>query len=587
MSSDPTRDYWLFRARRLVWRVNFAWWLSRFAPPAFAISMMALLPLLLLRGAKVGILPFWVVFVSLHSILALTIAWRVRASGEDTASALARLDNAFSLHTRLSAAFSNVGQWPPIPVGEDGARPLRWKLGRTSALLLAAFALPSLAALAPVGTAQAIQPGISQAPPALEDVRAWARELREEKIIEPDALDALEKKAEELLKGAREKWYKAGTLEAAGHLREQTAQTLQNLDKDLASIENAIAHAAALMDQMPEPLAAALQKSIEEALQGLDLSDLPLKAGQRDLLRQLDMKALIKMTPEQMAALTQAIKSNRAAIAKNGAMRADAKNTGVSADKIPVFLFAPGTKSPQERLAELVGAGNEQPVTAFVTELTDAEKEAFQKEVCKKGILAMAEEGVEGGEVNGLILMPPPSAAGSPDAIKEGKLAAMLGSLTMPAEIRASFTAGERIFLVQAIRDGRIRTSPFSLKENKGECQNLSRGEGGSLCVSLSISMCDSSNGGKGGGPPSPLSLGNPSEKIDVKDPKALSHASLEHASLGDAQGIGIGKHKVNQDDYQGTVNAGALSTDGKGGESAWADNLTPEENSTLRAYFK
>lgn len=584
MSSDSNRDYWVSRARRLVWRVNFAWWLSRFAPLAFVLSLVSLLPLLLLRGAEVATLPFWIVFFSLHGTCVLATAWQVRASGENTDSALARLDNALSLHTRLSAAFAGVGQWPPASVEREAANPLCWKLGRTGALLLAALALPALAALAPIGV-QAGSPLVAQAPPSLEDVRTWARELREEKIVEPEALATLEKKAKDLLCGAREEWYKAGILEAAGRLREQTAQTLRNLDKDLASIENAIAQATALMEQIPEPLADTLQKSITEALQGLDLSDLPLNARQRDSLRGLDIKALMKMTPEQMAALAQAIKNSRAAIARNGAMKASEKIASKPPESgIPVFIFAPGEKPPQERLLTLAGAGHEALVASAVTELTIADKEFLQKAACEKGVIVQAEEGVGEGEAPGLVLMPRPDSTGPPDAAMEAALSTMLASLLSPA-IPSVPTAQERACLVQAIRDGRVRSCQFSIKKNQKDCQNLSSGANNSTCVSLNLAIC--ARGGRGGGPSAPLTLGNPSETIVAKDPKMLSHENLEHASLGDAQGIGIGKHKVNQDDYSGTVNAGSLSSAGEGGESVWVDNLTPEENNTLRAYFK
>jgi hypothetical protein len=559
--------------------------MARFAPLVFAVTLPALPLLLWLRSAGGDAAFFWRALAAVFFAAAAGAVLRARRRFEDIPGALVRLEDALSLHNRLTAAREGVGAWPPIP---DGGLPaiLRWRAGRAGGLLLSSAALLALAALVPVGVvATPRDERAPSPPPPLADVREWARQLREEKIVEPAALDALEEKTDALLRHAKDDWYKAGVMEAAGYLREQTEQTLQNLDKDLASIESAVAQAAAFLDKMPEPLAEALQKSLDEAVRGLDLSQLPLDSAQRAALRKLDMKALAKMSPEQLKALTEALRKNRAALARNGALKSGSCNSNgeLLKDWIPAVLFAPGKKDPVDRLLDLVTPANAALARKAFAGLTPAEAEFIQKAVQEKRVGAFVEEGVKSGEVEGLVILPPTTAfPGVP--LNDETLTDALFSLAVDPADRSPFTAEQRQDMVKALRENRVRLTTFSLKDSLGECKNPGLNIYGKPCIGICLKPGSCANPGRGGGGPEPLTLSRPPLSLAAKDKQHLEASGNE--TLGDLQGIGTGEHEVDKNAFRGPTAGGAASA-GEGGESVWTDNFSPEERATLKTYFK
>ncbi|MDR2863108.1 MAG: hypothetical protein LBV54_04425 [Puniceicoccales bacterium] len=589
MSSSSPQHYWMQRARRLVWRVNSGWWLARFAPLAFAASLAGLPVLLWSRAAGSGAGPFWAVFSGVLLLTALFAAWQTRHLHENAADALARLDNTLSLHNRLSSARAGVGDWPPVPY-EAPSGAFRWKLGRAGGLLLSSATLLVLAAVVAIPSGAYTPPPSPEIPPALNDVRTWTSQLREEKLVEPKALEALEEKTDALLRHPQGDWYKAGAMEAAEHLREQTAQTLKNLDKDLAAIESAVAQAQAFMDKLPEPLAEALQKSLAEALQGLDLSTLPITSLQRDQLRNLDMKALTKMSPEQLKTMLETLNKNREALARNGGTKQGAgkQGTGKQGEKpadgpsIPAFLFAPGKSDPLDRLLELAKPSNNLLVRRAFTALTPHERDLIQKASAEGRLAVRAENGAEKGEVEGVVFLPStssiPGITDPADALVEDALAMLLED---PAT-RTPPTAQQLDAVLKALRDNRVRLSSFSLKENQGECKNPSASGAVALCLTASAGK-----GGRGGGPSAPLTFGDQSPGMNARNREQLAGKDREHDTLGDMQGLGTGKHKVDKNAYKGPVSGGTAASTGDGGDSVWVDNLTPEERATLKTYFK
>ncbi|MDR2845419.1 MAG: hypothetical protein LBV28_04940 [Puniceicoccales bacterium] len=589
-SASPRRNYWHSRARLLAWRINLGWWLTRFAPLAFGITLLALAPLLWLRSTDATTLPFWGAFGAVLLGAALVAAWQARRHHEKIPDAFARLDDILSLHNRLSAAHAGVGEWPPIPSSAIGAV-FRWRPGRAGGLLLSSAALLVLAANIAIPAAAYQPPQPTEIPPPLNDVRTWTRQLREEKLVEPKALEALEEKTEALLKHPQGDWYKAGAMEAAEHLREQTAMTLQNLEKDLAAIENAVAQAAAFMDKLPEPLADALQKSLADALQGLDLSALPLQTLERDALRDLDMKALSKMTPEQLQAMRDALKKNLAALKRNGGTQGKKGTTGdgepFNGELVPAFIFAQDKEDPLDRLLQLASPANHALVRGAFVALSKSEIERLQDVSFNRKIKAYTEEGVASGQAEGIVFLPSTSPTGGYSDPADTLVEDALATLIEDSATRTPATSQQRDALLQALRDNRVRLTPFDIKDQQGECKSCS-GAAGQLRLAVNLAACKSANkGGKGGGPSAPLTFGNSSPNMKAKSRENLAANDREHDTLGDLQGIQTGKHKVDKDAYKGPTDGGALNGTGDGGDSAWVDNLTPEERTTLKAYFK
>ena len=55
----------------------------------------------------------------------------------------------------------------------------------------------------------------------------------------------------------------------------------------------------------------------------------------------------------------------------------------------------------------------------------------------------------------------------------------------------------------------------------------------------------------------------------------------------GDLVGVGKGEHTVDPSAYTGPTSAGAALSEGTGGEAVWRDDLTPQERTLLKNFFK
>ena len=586
MKNNPLAAYWLSRTRRLVWRINLGWWLARFAPQVFGLTFLAIPPLLWLRGAH----PekeflFWAAYPLALLLAAVCSFFQARPRFENRRDALARLDLSLGLHNRLTAAAAGVGPWPTIAQKDTPAA--RWALARATGLLGSSAALLLLAAFFPIDLRGSPQSGQPEIPPPLTDITTWTRQLTEEKIIEPQALEALEEKIDQLLQRPADDWYKASTLEAAEHLREQTAQSLQNLAKNLAAIENAVAQAQAFQEHMPEGLSAALQESLAEALRGLDLSELPLNASQRDLLRQLDMKSLTKMTPEQLAELRENLKKNRTALARNGATQHNSsskKGPPAPEPSVHLFLFSDTSPDPLESLVELFSSRQAHLIRPAMNPLSPAEKSLLDKNIKEKRLRAFQAEGcVPGNEYEGFVLLPDSKAFPGVIDPDESLVLDALYNLLLDPSARATLNASHLSALRKALAADRVRLDTFPLHSCQGgSCMS----SGNSTCL-VATARQGGNPGGKGGGPSVPLTLDRDPSGINAAKKENLSSEDRQHDTLGDLQGLGTGKHKVDQNAYQGPSDGGTTQHQGAGGDAVWTDNLTPEERATLREYFQ
>ena len=50
---------------------------------------------------------------------------------------------------------------------------------------------------------------------------------------------------------------------------------------------------------------------------------------------------------------------------------------------------------------------------------------------------------------------------------------------------------------------------------------------------------------------------------------------------------VGKGEHQIDQSKYAGPTAAGAVASNGQGGEAVWRNDLTPREREALKRFFK
>jgi exonuclease VII small subunit len=94
-------------------------------------------------------------------------------------------------------------------------------------------------------------------------------------------------------------------------------------------------------------------------------------------------------------------------------------------------------------------------------------------------------------------------------------------------------------------------------------------------------------NGGVNRGPGDALlTLSDEENDFGAGKNEGVKSDDFTHAQLGTTLGIQDGKHEVDKTS-SGPTAAGAVQSQGQGGEQVWRESLTPEEKAVLKRVFK
>ncbi|HWB05755.1 MAG TPA: hypothetical protein VG796_22230 [Verrucomicrobiales bacterium] len=95
------------------------------------------------------------------------------------------------------------------------------------------------------------------------------------------------------------------------------------------------------------------------------------------------------------------------------------------------------------------------------------------------------------------------------------------------------------------------------------------------------------SRGGISRGPGvAPLPLSSQPTDLNTNKPESLESKDLNRTRPGDAIGVADTEHKLDKTAV-GPQSAGAINTQGRGGDAVWRESLLPEEKAVLQKYFK
>src|SRR5436309_11042405 len=112
VNGDPGVSFW----ERRVWRaqvlLNSAWWIEALLPATFIASIS--FTVFVLAGRREQISPIALQIAGAIALLAALLSSFLRARRHflSRSQVRAQLDQALSLHSRLSAAADGVGRWP-------------------------------------------------------------------------------------------------------------------------------------------------------------------------------------------------------------------------------------------------------------------------------------------------------------------------------------------------------------------------------------------------------------------------------------------------------------------------------------------
>jgi G3E family GTPase len=304
------REYWLAQANAVRLRVNLAWWLETLSAPLVILSVTGAAALLWLRREMPETGQWTMAAWIGGALVLLAIVCLVKAASrfERAEESLVRIEAAMCLRNALSAASEGVAPWPP-PVDKTNAG-LKWQWPRLLVPLIGALVLLTAGMWVPVTARQEAASSSPEEPQAWKQLAAELDYLTKEEVVDEKYLEETRKKLDELKSQEEEQWFSHSSLEATDTLKkahraetERVERELGKADKALASLEkNAASAGQAEKNRMME--------EFEQALQGLQNGAMKPNPQLLEQMRQMDLKNLRDLTPEQLAQLRENLQKN-------------------------------------------------------------------------------------------------------------------------------------------------------------------------------------------------------------------------------------------------------------------------------------
>lgn len=309
MDQTERAAFWHRAARRTARKLNVAWWWQQAAPWWLMVGAAGFAVIFWLRSRHEPLdagLAAGVLAAALAGVAGIAW-WRARRHFASESVALVALESRLRLHNALTAAEAGHAPWPEAASLQPGDG-LRWSWRWLGGPPLAAAAFVAAAFFLPVpkelGAAQA-----PMTPPlAWPEMESWLDQLKENEVIDPEQLTALQQKLEELRAQAEKDWYSHESLEATDALRDSLDRSVEQMGADLRSGERSLSALEKYSDQLSAEAKDMLAADFQNALQGLRANELKLDPELMKKLAALDVKNLQAISAEQMQQLREAMK---------------------------------------------------------------------------------------------------------------------------------------------------------------------------------------------------------------------------------------------------------------------------------------
>lgn len=297
MISDTNALFWDRQTRRLQVKTNAGFWLQ-YATSHVLILAVILAPFLLwAREREMSASVVWGCLGSGLFLCLLISFFRARMKFHSHDQARVELEFRLGLHNRLTSASLGVGSWPPEI--KPFPRLLDWKWQSLLPFPSVAVGVLIVAAAVPLPENTLEQSHVFSKPPGLNRLESWLRDLKEEEIVEEEAMENLEERVDHLASRDPKEWYRHGTLEAIDTLEERTRAGLESVYQNSQSAQSALSALREPSDQ-PEARMRQLSQQLGAAIRGLENGTLPLNEKLLSQLKDLDPSALKKMDPKKL-----------------------------------------------------------------------------------------------------------------------------------------------------------------------------------------------------------------------------------------------------------------------------------------------
>ena len=316
-SGNPNRDHWLATAKRVSRQVNFAWWLETFSAPLLVAAVSGAVALLAVRRCFPNIEP-WILAATVGgTIAALALGCRAWASRkfELPGQSLVRIEAAMRLRNSLSAANAGVSPWPAPMAGIDAG--LAWQWPRLLVPPLGALVLLAAGMLIPITARSLHPPTVAEQPQAWKQLATELDQLTKEEVVDEKYLEDTRKKLDVLKSQEEEQWFSHSSLEATDSLKKSHRAETERIERELGRAEKALANLEKNAAPSNQAEKNRLMEEFDQALQGLQNGAMKPNPALLEQMRQLDLKDLAKLTPEQVQQLRENLKKHSEAM-KNG-----------------------------------------------------------------------------------------------------------------------------------------------------------------------------------------------------------------------------------------------------------------------------
>jgi len=315
MSAGKAERLWRSEAAAVARRVNTGWWLERFNLLLAVSLIMFAVAVLCLRTLVPSWMETYGPFVILAGLVAGTAVWALlwskgRFIGKE--EALVRLDDRLELNNQLSAANREVGEWPEHRASKSDEIGLKWRWEVAVLPSILASLMVVAAWFVPVLELKGKEELITHEPNAWGQMEEWLVTLEEEELIDPDSIEEIEDKIEELRDQPENEWFDHASLEATDTLKESLGRDIQDLSKDLGTIERDLEALRSFSSELSEAGKEMLLREMEDAMKNLAMNGMEINSELAKQLGQIDPSQVSQemmkgLTAEQMKQLQQGL----------------------------------------------------------------------------------------------------------------------------------------------------------------------------------------------------------------------------------------------------------------------------------------
>ncbi len=308
---DTKRDRWQTEARRISRRVNLAWWLETLTVPLLIGSIIATAALLLVRR-ELGNIESWILAASAGGLVALLglVCWVLAARKfEKPEQSLVRMEAAMGLQNALSAARAGVAPWPE-PMAKYNAG-LTWHWQRLIIPPLSVLAILAAGLFIPISAKSDESNSLPEQPQTWQQLSNELEQLAQEEVAEEKYLEEMRKKLEELKSQEEEKWFSHASLEATDSLKQSHRAEMERVEQRLEQASEAFEKLQEKDKPLTQEEANQLMQGFDQALKDLQNGALKPNPELLEQMKNLDLKELDNLTPEQIEKMRENFKKHQ------------------------------------------------------------------------------------------------------------------------------------------------------------------------------------------------------------------------------------------------------------------------------------